>query len=367
MRIVMVEEFFAIRSVQSRLRIIRAMDMLPKKMKEEKLWLIRFRSVSGSVVSRSGCIGAESGKGESACVFECSFTSYSLTRNYGGGMNCSFIPATLKIRSIQFISCSAASHGGESGNPFYECYSTNADDRRVCYGYNYTGRSWLFQHTEKKDWLKDKTVYVSVSGNDLNELCGANESNPCLTVKNALEMCEVQISLTITLIEGNHISEATTIEIGEKKISVIGKGKETCSIGTGALSSLSSAVGTLFSVTTGHLGLLHMKVDCNSNANPSSSSVVVVSDGGGLLSLEDVVITTSVSSGDYVMLSSVFVVALSQLLMTDVEIINMNVSKPLFSEPDLSSSSLSSLSSSALYLTATASGESVLANLTVRM
>ncbi|KAH7829224.1 uncharacterized protein MONOS_17149 [Monocercomonoides exilis] len=112
-----------------------------------------------------------------------------------------------------------------------------------------------------------------------------------------------------------------------------------------------------------------MKVDCNSNANPSSPSVVVVSDGGGSLSLEDVVITTS-KTGDYVMSSSVFVVPLSQLSMVDVEIKDMNVSKSLFSEPDLSSSSsssssLSSLSSSALYLTATASGDSVLANVKV--
>ncbi|KAH7814971.1 uncharacterized protein MONOS_18375 [Monocercomonoides exilis] len=95
-------------------------------------------------------------------------------------------------------------------------------------------------------------------------------------------------------------------------------------------------------------------------------SVVVVSDGSGSLSLEDVVITTSVSSGNYVMSSSVFVVPLSQLSMVDVEIINMNVSKPLFSEPDPSSpSSSSSLSSSALYLTATASGDSVLVNVKV--
>ncbi|KAH7819444.1 uncharacterized protein MONOS_7142 [Monocercomonoides exilis] len=44
----------------------------------------------------------------------------------------------------------------------------------------------------------------------------------------------------------------------------------------------------------------------------------------------------------------------------------MNVSKSLFSEPDLPSpSSSSSLSSSALYLTATASGDSVLANVKV--
>ncbi|KAH7821611.1 uncharacterized protein MONOS_13204 [Monocercomonoides exilis] len=159
--------------------------------------------------------------------------------------------------------------------------------------------------------------------------------------------------------DGDHISEATTIAIGEKKISVIGKGKDKSSIGTGALSS----TGALFSVSTGYLEMSHLKVDCNSSANPSPS-VVVVSDGGGSLSLEDVVIATS-KTGNYVLSSSVFVVPLSQLSMVDGEIINMNVSKPLFSEPDLSSSSSSSLSSSALYLTATASGESMLVNVKV--
>eukprot|EP00770_Monocercomonoides_exilis_P016234 MONOS_16187.1-p1 / transcript=MONOS_16187.1 / gene=MONOS_16187 / organism=Monocercomonoides_exilis_PA203 / gene_product=unspecified product / transcript_product=unspecified product / location=Mono_scaffold01553:2099-2515(-) / protein_length=139 / sequence_SO=supercontig / SO=protein_coding / is_pseudo=false len=138
-------------------------------------------------------------------------------------------------------------------------------------------------------------------------------------------MCEVQISLAITLMDGNHTSEATTIEIGEKKISVIGTGKEKSSIGTGALSP-PSAAGPLFSVTTGHLGLLHMKVDCNSSANPFSPSVAVVYDGSGSLSLEDVVITTS-KTGNYVMSSSVFVVPLSQLSMVGVEITDMNVSK----------------------------------------
>eukprot|EP00770_Monocercomonoides_exilis_P013763 MONOS_13710.1-p1 / transcript=MONOS_13710.1 / gene=MONOS_13710 / organism=Monocercomonoides_exilis_PA203 / gene_product=unspecified product / transcript_product=unspecified product / location=Mono_scaffold00869:24692-27381(+) / protein_length=874 / sequence_SO=supercontig / SO=protein_coding / is_pseudo=false len=370
-------------------------------------------------VSGADCIGSENGGGESACVFDCSFTSCSLTSNGGGGMRCVTVPSQFKMRSIQFISCTANGYGGglelypnratapndkfycyflffheckcrttsnpyghdvmyfdyynaisTSDNPFYECYTTNANDQRVCYAYNYSNaNAWTFQHTEKKEWLKDKTIYVSVNGNDLYELCGSNESNPCLTVKKALEMCEIQISLTITLMEGNHKSETTTIEIGTKKISVIGKGKDKSSIEIGALSS-SSAVGTLFSVSTGNLGLLHMKVDCNSNINPSSPNVVVVSDGGGSLSLEDVVITTSVSSGNYVMSSSVFVVPLSQLSMVDVEIINLNVSKPLFSEPNpsspsSSSSSLSSLSSSALYLTATASGDSVLANVKV--
>ncbi|KAH7829297.1 uncharacterized protein MONOS_15893 [Monocercomonoides exilis] len=129
-----------------------------------------------------------------------------------------------------------------TGNPFYECYTTNTDEKRMCYAYNYSNAgAWTFDQSMKKDWLKDKTIYVSVNGNDLNELCGANELNPCLTVKKAFEMCEVQISLAITLLDGNHKSEVTTIEAGSKKISVIGKGREASSIGTRAVLLLFSA------------------------------------------------------------------------------------------------------------------------------
>ncbi|KAH7829277.1 uncharacterized protein MONOS_15873 [Monocercomonoides exilis] len=282
-------------------------------------------------VSGSGCIGNENGGGESACVFDCCFTSCSLTNNGGGGMFCKTVPATqFKMRSIQFISCSAMTRGGglymepnkqtaqnetiycyflffheckcsanvpyghdiiyadyynvflNSGNPFYECYTTNTDEKRMCYAYNYSNAgAWTFDQSMKKDWLKDKTIYVSVNGNDNFELCGANETFPCLTVKKAFEMSEVQINLAITLLDGNHKSEATTIEIGSKKISVIGRGKDKSSIGTGAFSSTRS----LFSVSTGHLRMSHLKVDCNSNINPSPN-VAVVSDGNYLFCLE---------------------------------------------------------------------------------
>ncbi|KAH7819466.1 uncharacterized protein MONOS_17912 [Monocercomonoides exilis] len=92
---------------------------------------------------------------------------------------------------------------------------------------------------------------------------------------------------------------------------------------------------------------MHLKIDCNSTTNPSSPSVAVVSEGSGSLSLEDVVITTS-NTGEYVISSSVFVVPLSQLSMVGVEIKDMNISKPLFSEPEHSSE------------------ESVLSNVTLR-
>ncbi|KAH7829314.1 uncharacterized protein MONOS_14690 [Monocercomonoides exilis] len=268
-------------------------------------------------VSETGCIEAENGEGESACVFDCSFSSCSVANNYGGGMYCTNIPVAFKIKNIRFLFCYAVSYGGglrlytdkatmpkalhycyflffheckcsanppyghdvayadynslylDSGNPFKECYTTNTEEKRVCYAYNYTGNSWSFQHTEKKDWLKDKTIYVSVNGNDNLESCGVNEANPCKTVKKAFEMCEIQISLSVTLMEGNHVSKTATIEIGEKKISVIGKGREASSIGTGTL-SFPSAAKSLFSVSTGRLGMHKLKIDCNSHTSPLS-------------------------------------------------------------------------------------------------
>ncbi|KAH7821129.1 uncharacterized protein MONOS_10306 [Monocercomonoides exilis] len=185
-----------------------------------------------------------------------------------------------------------------------------------------------------------------MNGNDASPLCGSNTTFSCISVKKAFEMCEIQISLAITLMERDHVSDTTTIEIGTKKISVIVKGSETCLIGTGALSSSS---GALFIESTGHLGMSHLKVDCNSNSSPSPS-VVVVSDGGGSLSLEDVVITTSKTGGSGIS-AFVFEVALTQLKIIDVEIKNMKMIQSLFAEPSSAESS---------------TGESVLANVTIR-
>ncbi|KAH7829232.1 uncharacterized protein MONOS_14446 [Monocercomonoides exilis] len=291
-------------------------------------------------VSGEGCIGEENGGGESACVFDCSFTSCSVTNIYGGGFFCYIVPAAFKMRSIQFISCSALREGGglffrpdkaekpdngiycyflffhgcsckdaanpyghdveyvdtynlylDSGNPFYECYTTNTDEKRICFAYNYVNeQKWTYNQTSKKDWLKRGILnrFVAVSGGGEEELCGLDESSACRTIGVAVIRSVIQVSLSVTLMEGNHISEVTTIEIGSKKISVIGKGRETCSIGIGALSS----TGSLFSVSTGHLRMSHLKIDCNSTEG-TSPSMVVVSCGSGSLSLEDVVVTTS--------------------------------------------------------------------------
>ncbi|KAH7829236.1 uncharacterized protein MONOS_14211 [Monocercomonoides exilis] len=235
-------------------------------------------------VSGPGCIPTENGGGESACVFDCSFASCSVTSTTGGGMRCYNVPNQFKMRSIQFISCSATAYGGglsfrpeksekpddgfycyflffheckcrdesnpyghdayyvdyynvflSTGNPFYECYTTNTDDQRMCYVYNYSSSgSWVYDQTMKMDWLKRGILnrFVAASGGNEEELCGLDESSACRTIGVAVEKSMIQVSLSVTLLEGKHTSETKTIEIGTKKISAIGKDKEKYSIGT---------------------------------------------------------------------------------------------------------------------------------------
>ncbi|KAH7829956.1 uncharacterized protein MONOS_424 [Monocercomonoides exilis] len=104
-----------------------------------------------------------------------------------------------------------------SNNPFYESYTTNTNDTRVCRQY-YNGSSWVPQHTEKKGWLKEgmKDRYVGVSGNDSSNLCGMSESAPCKTVGHAVGASLAQLSSTITLLRGRQVSEGAKISIGEK-------------------------------------------------------------------------------------------------------------------------------------------------------
>ncbi|KAH7821920.1 uncharacterized protein MONOS_1218 [Monocercomonoides exilis] len=344
-------------------------------------------------VSGSSCIGTENGKGESACVFECLFTSCSLTDRFGGGMCCDNAPSAIKMRSLQFISCNAMSWGGgflfnpnqefhpinsiyfyffifhdcrctdatpyghdvyfedqynlfSSNNPFYESYTTNTNEKRVCYSFYLS--SWTYQQTEKKGWLMDKFFdrFVGVNGDDSNEKCGEYEMLPCKTMGHAVEASVVQLSSTITLLGGRHVSEGTTINVGEKKIIITGNGKTVSVIGT---NSLSSTATTLFSLSSGRLEVGHVGIDHNATRSPSPS-VFVVSVGSGALSLEDVVIDSSTSGGSGIS-SSMFEVALKQLKTIDVEIENMRISQFLFAEPSSAGSS---------------TGESLLGNLTIR-
>ncbi|KAH7818182.1 uncharacterized protein MONOS_16469 [Monocercomonoides exilis] len=204
-----------------------------------------------------------------------------------------------------------------------------------------------YQIAVKKDWLHEmKNWFVGVSGSDSGNVCGMSESAPCKIVRHAVDESMEQLSSTITVLCGKHGSEGVTINIREKKITITGRGKTVSVIGT---SSLSSSSTTLFSISSGQLEVGHVGIDHNATRSPSPS-VFVVSVGSGTLSLEDVLIDSSKSGGSG-MTKCVFEVALRQLKMIDVEIKNIKMNQPPFTEPSSAAST---------------SGESLLGNVTIR-
>ncbi|KAH7826979.1 uncharacterized protein MONOS_3547 [Monocercomonoides exilis] len=109
---------------------------------------------------------------------------------------------------------------------------------------------WFGFRTKDRLWHR---LYVGVSGSDTSNLCGMSESALCKTVGHAVDVSLIQLNSTITVLDGKHVSEKETINVGEKKINVLGKGKETSVIGTNSLSSSST---TLFSVASGQLDVI---------------------------------------------------------------------------------------------------------------
>ncbi|KAH7820845.1 uncharacterized protein MONOS_5659 [Monocercomonoides exilis] len=340
--------------------------------------------------------GTENDVGENSYVFECSFSSCYLTHSNGGGMYCSNIPAKFKMRNILFISCNASTNGGglylnpyqtiepsdhyycvflyfqlctvtsysscggfnvcyidhfnqylDTGSPFNECYTTSSNNRRLYYEYT-NGTSNKFQETEKQDWLKFgiRDLFVDALEYRNLEYCGAKKTSPCKTFATAIKNSMKQMNCTITVLSRNHGVDNATIVIGERNFVIVGGGSSVSFIGMNSLSSLST---TLFSVSTGHLKVMHLGIDQNSTNIPSPN-VFMVSGGNGILSLEDILISSCLGGNAFS--SFVLVEHFSQLLINGVEIRNMNFSQSLLSE--LQSSSFSTI------------GESLISNMTVR-
>ncbi|KAH7826684.1 uncharacterized protein MONOS_7942 [Monocercomonoides exilis] len=283
-----------------------------------------------------------------------------IAQNYlGGGAIVQFISSNVQISRCEFLNGKAEYDGGglclsdilDNETKSFKVQKNEESkveyDNRICYSYGTS--DWEFQHFEKKGWLKDgmKNRFVDVNGDDSNELCITSESTTCKTIGFAVKKSDQQLNSTVTVFEGKHQSEEETINVGEKRISLIGKGREESVI---EINSLSEASTTLFSVTSGQLEVLHMGIDYNTKRS-SSPNVFVVSDGSGSLMLEDVLISSSVSEEEHVISSSLFVMPLSQLSMDNIEIRDMKISEALFSEPSSAGS---------------ASRESILANVKIQ-
>ncbi|KAH7826647.1 uncharacterized protein MONOS_7368 [Monocercomonoides exilis] len=176
--------------------------------------------------------------------------------------------------------------------------------------------------------------YVSSNGSDAELLCGKSEDKPCKTIERAVSNSGYATVQGVKLLTSMFVP-LVSIDCGEKHIEVSGESHLNSIVRTQSL----EASSVLFSVSSGSLMITAIQIQHDSTAHPSPR-LFVVSSSAGVLSLSDVLILSPGSeSGGSEIDSSPFVLNMNCISLRNVEIRNMVLSAPIFSEVELSSRS----------------------------
>ncbi|KAH7826678.1 uncharacterized protein MONOS_7936 [Monocercomonoides exilis] len=251
----------------------------------------------------------------------------------GGAILASILPITLTARRSEFISNTAGNGNGHDvyvvypnliGCPF-ELSFTTTECQRVWFNGSQTDYDfWLGKGLLKR--------YVSSNGSDAELLCGKSEDKPCKTIERAVSNSGYATVQGVKLLASTFAPRAS-IECGEKHIEVSGENHLNSIVRTQSL----EASSVLFSVSSGSLMITTIQIQHDSTA-PPSPRLFVVSSSAGVLSLSDVLILSPGSeSGGSEIDTSPFVLNMNCISLRNVEIRNMVLSAPIFSEVELSS------------------------------
>eukprot|EP00770_Monocercomonoides_exilis_P012405 MONOS_12349.1-p1 / transcript=MONOS_12349.1 / gene=MONOS_12349 / organism=Monocercomonoides_exilis_PA203 / gene_product=unspecified product / transcript_product=unspecified product / location=Mono_scaffold00679:7652-8377(+) / protein_length=242 / sequence_SO=supercontig / SO=protein_coding / is_pseudo=false len=172
--------------------------------------------------------------------------------------------------------------GGVNSNPFFESYSTTTEKRVY---YNGTADSKVYN-----GWLPVKvmllTRYVHESGNDLDELCGLNDSIPCKTIEHAFGKVRDDVECKVMLLESD-FAPSSVLSINSNKVKVIGNGTDKSVVRTSMLSSAAA----LFSINVGDLSIFSLEIDHNT----AIETIEILSDSGssGTAHLKHLLVTST--------------------------------------------------------------------------
>eukprot|EP00770_Monocercomonoides_exilis_P008273 MONOS_8232.1-p1 / transcript=MONOS_8232.1 / gene=MONOS_8232 / organism=Monocercomonoides_exilis_PA203 / gene_product=unspecified product / transcript_product=unspecified product / location=Mono_scaffold00305:32-8370(-) / protein_length=2151 / sequence_SO=supercontig / SO=protein_coding / is_pseudo=false len=257
----------------------------------------------------------------SGAIVECTFDGNDAGRGWGGAFRIDYSPKGFSVRSCNYLRCVGGKAGGaitmeqlefHDQNPsliwfcmFHECftrtaelddykghdayfydplskrlfqtpfvesYTTNIKQYRVTYNNN----SWNYPDEWIPNGIHINPCFIGVTGNDNEDICGLEERLPCKTLFHSVEKSNRQCSYGIVLLEGNHISERESLNIGEKEILLKGTGRNRTVLHS---SGIASPDPLLFSVSTGSL-LLESFTILHNHQSPSMRILVMISSEG---------------------------------------------------------------------------------------
>eukprot|EP00770_Monocercomonoides_exilis_P013238 MONOS_13185.1-p1 / transcript=MONOS_13185.1 / gene=MONOS_13185 / organism=Monocercomonoides_exilis_PA203 / gene_product=unspecified product / transcript_product=unspecified product / location=Mono_scaffold00788:298-9083(-) / protein_length=2902 / sequence_SO=supercontig / SO=protein_coding / is_pseudo=false len=173
--------------------------------------------------------------------------------------------------------------GGEvNSNPFFESYSTTTEKRVWFKG--------TADSEEYNGWLPVGilllTRYAHQNGNDLDELCGVNDTTPCRTIEHVFGKLKNDVECKVILLESS-FAPSSALSISSQKVKVIGNGTNKSVIRT---SMLSSSV-MLFTINSGDLRIFSLTIDHSTESE--TVGLFSISDPAGAVHLKHLLITST--------------------------------------------------------------------------
>ncbi|KAH7818387.1 uncharacterized protein MONOS_16325p1 [Monocercomonoides exilis] len=171
--------------------------------------------------------------------------------------------------------------GVVNNNPFFESFSTTIE-KRVWYNGTADGEVY-------NGWLPVKvmllTRYVHENGNDMEELCGMNDSIPCRTIGHAFGKVRNDVECRVILLE-SAFAPSSVLSINRNEVKIIGNGTDKTVIRTSMLSSSLM----LFTINTGSLSASSLTIDHNTASE--TVGILSISGSSGTAHLKHLLITS---------------------------------------------------------------------------
>eukprot|EP00770_Monocercomonoides_exilis_P016219 MONOS_16170.1-p1 / transcript=MONOS_16170.1 / gene=MONOS_16170 / organism=Monocercomonoides_exilis_PA203 / gene_product=unspecified product / transcript_product=unspecified product / location=Mono_scaffold01538:9-891(-) / protein_length=248 / sequence_SO=supercontig / SO=protein_coding / is_pseudo=false len=151
--------------------------------------------------------------------------------------------------------------------------------------YNSTADSEVYN-----GWIPVKvmllTRYVHENGNDMEELCGMNDSIPCRTIGHAFGKVRNDVECRVILLE-SAFAPSSVLSINRNEVKIIGNGTDKTVIRTSMLSSSLM----LFTIETGSLSASSLTIDHNTATE--TVGILSISGSSGTAHLKHLLITSA--------------------------------------------------------------------------
>ncbi|KAH7817491.1 uncharacterized protein MONOS_7393 [Monocercomonoides exilis] len=312
--------------------------IIPQKRNEEEESLVERCSFRYGMAAGVGGAGSIQYCNSSFSLRECDFQHNRANGEYAGAIELYLWKGFVLPRTwLSYCYFNNNSADGGIGNDIYlnriSEYPLTSELFFNCFTSEKSAMSMSDLTHDFSDWIGETLIerYVSTSGSDNKSMCGKSESDACLTIGYATSQFVNWMDCSIHLLRGRYEQEGTTIEVGEKRIGIRGKGRADTTISSQLLENGKEA---LWLVNEGRLAmesLTFVRV-CEEERHQMQRMIVLrPATGDGRIDLNDMRIEGEKATESLSFSAPLLEAKGGKMSLNNVECTSMRSSVPLLS------------------------------------